>query len=75
MTTKASSLTKREIEVLNLVRQGMTNKEVACLLSIKPVTVEFHLGNIYRKLGALTRMSAVLLAEKKGIFEAMEIHR
>jgi NarL family two-component system response regulator LiaR len=42
-------LTIREMEVLDLVRQGMCRKEIADVLCVSLQTVKFHMGNIYRK--------------------------
>lgn len=43
-------LSKREVEVLELISQGCTNKEIEQALKIKDATVHTHLGNIYSKL-------------------------
>jgi DNA-binding NarL/FixJ family response regulator len=50
-----SVLTCREFDIVQLVRNRMTNKEVACLLGIEESTVKFHLGNIFGKLNISTR--------------------
>jgi DNA-binding CsgD family transcriptional regulator len=55
-------LTKRETELLTLVRQGLTNREIAEQLVITPGTVRAHLENIYEKLGVHTRTAAVARA-------------
>ncbi len=44
-------LTAREIELLNLVAEGLTNDQIAQRLALSPRTVERHLSNIYTKLG------------------------
>jgi DNA-binding NarL/FixJ family response regulator len=44
------------------LRRGLLNKEIASGLGISRGTVSFHLGNIYRKLGARSRVLAALLA-------------
>lgn len=44
-------LTAKEVQVAVAAADGLTNAEVAMLLVVTPRTVEFHLGNIYRKLG------------------------
>jgi DNA-binding CsgD family transcriptional regulator len=50
-TESASSrLTPHELQVALLVTQGMTNREVAAALFLSPKTIEYHLGQIYRKL-------------------------
>jgi HD-GYP domain-containing protein (c-di-GMP phosphodiesterase class II) len=58
----ATELSQREIEVLRLVARGLSNKQVAKLLSISPRTVEHHLQHIYDKTGASTRAGATLFA-------------
>lgn len=52
-------LTKREIEVLHLVAQGLTDAKIAELLSISPRTVNSHLRNTYSKLGITSRYAAI----------------
>lgn len=50
-----SALTCREGDIVQLARQRLTNKEIACLLKIEESTVKFHLGNIFGKLNISTR--------------------
>jgi DNA-binding CsgD family transcriptional regulator len=57
--TLDTTLTAREQEVLELVREGKTNAEVAASLWISPGTVRRHLENVYAKLGVHTRTGAV----------------
>lgn len=52
-------LTRRECEVLWWVAEGKANGEIAVILGIATVTVEYHLTSIYRKLGVENRMAAV----------------
>ena len=56
------SLTRREREVLRLVADGLSNREVAGKLFISEVTVKVHLRHIYEKLGVRNRMEAALHA-------------
>ena len=60
-------LSQREIEVLQLLAQGMRNKEIAAKLFISPETVKKHLNNIYGKLNISNRRQAVDKAETLGI--------
>jgi DNA-binding CsgD family transcriptional regulator len=60
-------LSKREIEVLRLVSGGETSKEVAARLFVSRRTVEFHLANIYEKLGVKNRLQAFLCAARLGL--------
>ena len=48
-------LTLRELDIVQLVRQRLSNKEIACLLGVEESTVKFHLGNIFCKLNIGTR--------------------
>lgn len=54
------TLTKREYEVLHLLSVGRQNKEIATELNITNSTVEKHLTNAYRKVGAENRTEAVI---------------
>lgn len=55
-------LSQREAQMLQLIASGMSNKSVADTLSISEVTVKFHLGNLFRKLGCNKRAEAVRAA-------------
>jgi DNA-binding CsgD family transcriptional regulator len=57
-----ASLTIREREVLALVINGLTNKEIAQRLSLSERTINFHLNNVYSKLHVSTRTEAVVHA-------------
>ena len=61
------SLTPREIEVLELVAEGLSNKAVAARLGISDQTVKFHLTSITGKLGAMNRTDAVRRAVRRGL--------
>jgi DNA-binding NarL/FixJ family response regulator len=61
------SLTPREIDVLELVAQGLSNKAVAARLGISDQTVKFHLTSLSGKLGALNRTDAVRRAVRRGL--------
>ena len=56
-----------ELEVLNLLSDGITNKEIASRLGITEHTIKFHVNAILGKLGAETRTEAVVHAAKLGI--------
>ena len=60
--TYADGLTAREVEVLRLVAQGMTNEQVAEQLVISPRTVNTHLTSIFGKIGVSTRSAATRYA-------------
>ena len=55
-------LTAREVEVLRLVAQGLTDRQIAEQLIISPRTVNTHLTSIYNKLGVDTRAAATRFA-------------
>ena len=57
------SLTPQELQVALTVAQGRTNREAAAALFLSPKTVEFHLGNTYRKLGVRSRAELVRRVE------------
>ncbi|MFQ5813537.1 MAG: LuxR C-terminal-related transcriptional regulator [Anaerolineae bacterium] len=63
------SLTPREQEVLKLVCDGLSNKEIAQRLLLSVRTVENHLANIYSKLGVRSRTEAAVLALQRGWYE------
>jgi two-component system NarL family response regulator len=60
-------LSERELAVLRLVAQGMSNLEIATALSISESTVKSHLNRILSKLGVSDRTQAVIIAVKRGI--------
>jgi DNA-binding NarL/FixJ family response regulator len=60
-------LTARELEVLQLIRDGHRNKQVADQLAIAETTVNFHIKNIVDKLGANDRTHAVTIALRRGL--------
>lgn len=57
-----NKVTAREAEILRLVVQGKSNKEIGRLLGLNEVTVKGHLRNAYRKIGAGNRADAVRIA-------------
>ena len=62
-----SDLTPRELEILQLILVGYTNKAIAAEMNISEKTVEFHLDNIYTKIGVRTRVMAGIWALQHGI--------
>jgi len=60
-------LTARELEVLVLMARGLNNGEIGGELFISRSTVNFHIGNIVRKLGVETRSEALVAAAKHGL--------
>ena len=60
-------LTDREMQVLELLAEGLSNKGIGARLGISDQTVKFHVGSIAGKLGAHTRTEAVRLAVRRGL--------
>lgn len=69
ITTSPEALSEREIEVLNLMAKGVSNKDIADQLSITQSTVKTHITSIFQKLNVTTRTEAVTTALKKGIIQ------
>jgi DNA-binding NarL/FixJ family response regulator len=65
-----STVTEREVEVLELLSQGLGNKEMARELLVSEATVKSHLSHIYTKLGVDTRAGAVAAAIERRIIRA-----
>ena len=61
------TLTAREIEVLQLISQGLRNKEVGAMLGITEGTVQIHVKNIFAKLSVNDRTAAVQVAVRRGL--------
>lgn len=62
-----SLLSPREIEILELVGKGLTNREISDVLSLSRLTVECHVKNIYKKLAVSSRTQAVFEARTHGL--------
>ena len=60
-------LTRREIEVLDLISEGLRNKDIAVMLGISNETVQVHVKNIFAKLDVEDRTAAVHVALRRGI--------
>jgi DNA-binding NarL/FixJ family response regulator len=63
-------LTKREVEILQLVAEGYSNSQLAKMLWVTEQTVKFHLSNIYRKLDVANRTEASRWAQLHGLLNA-----
>ena len=61
------ALTAREVQVLELLAEGLPNKAIAARLGISDQTVKFHVAAISGKLGAHNRTEAVRLAVRRGL--------
>jgi len=62
-------LTGRELQVLRMLMQGMSNKEIARRIGISPKTVSVHRSNMMMKLGVGSAIELVRYAEKKGLLD------
>ena len=60
-------LTPKEIEIIELIAQGLRNREIASTLGIKNRTVDFHVSNILSKLDVKSRLEAVLVYTKDNV--------
>ena len=60
-------LTSREIQVLELLAEGLSNKAIAARLGISDQTVKFHVASLSGKLGAVNRTDAVRRAVRRGL--------
>ena len=67
--TTLIDLTQHEVEIIQLVLEGHTNKAIAAEIFISEKTVEFHLDNIYTKVGVHTRLMAGIWAMQHRIRE------
>jgi DNA-binding NarL/FixJ family response regulator len=64
--SRAPRLSPREREVLALLVEGRSNKEIAAELKVTERTVKFHVTAIFNKLGAENRAQAVTIAHQRG---------
>jgi DNA-binding NarL/FixJ family response regulator len=63
-------LTPREAEVLGLLAQGRTNRQIGSALYISEKTASVHVSNLVAKLGASGRTEAVAIAAQRGLLSA-----
>ena len=67
ISDNGADLTRREVEILQLVSEGHSNSQVARMLWVTEQTVKFHLSNIYRKLNVANRTEASRWAQLHGL--------
>jgi DNA-binding NarL/FixJ family response regulator len=63
------ALSEREVEVLQQIAEGKTNREIASQLIVAPGTIKAHTASIYRKLDAKNRTEAVAIARQMNILK------
>lgn len=68
--TPAFSISVRERDVLQLIRNGKTNAEIAQILYLSPFTVKSHVKNIFKKLNTTSRSQAVAVALAHGLIDS-----
>lgn len=66
-----TTLTSREQQVLRLVADGLTNKEIAGRLILSENTVKIHIASLFNKLGVDPRARAVAMAAREGILDGI----
>jgi DNA-binding NarL/FixJ family response regulator len=64
---RSESITGRELNVLELLARGKSNKEIGVSLNISETTVKSHLHSIFRKLNVLSRTEAITVASRRGL--------
>ena len=65
-----AKLTPREIEVLQLISEGLTTRQMAGRLTMSQRTVESHISKLYRKMSVRSRVQAVAKASELGLLDA-----
>ena len=65
----SEALTDRELDVLKLLAQGKTNKEIGATLFVSEFTIKGHLRSIFNKLNVLSRTEAVTAANRRGLVQ------
>lgn len=64
---KGKTLTNRQAQVLDLVAQGMSNKQIAYEMGVSEATVKLHINALLRSIGVTNRTQAVVTAQKMGL--------
>ena len=65
--SKGKNLTARQLQVLGLVAQGMSNKQIAYEIGVSEATVKLHINALLRSVGATNRTQALIMAQKMGL--------
>ena len=64
----AQKLSRRELQVIEGLSKGKSNKEIARDLDLQEPTIKLHVKTLYRKIGAANRTQAALIAKEEGLF-------
>jgi DNA-binding NarL/FixJ family response regulator len=67
------AMTRRERQVLALIAQGLSTRQIASRLKVSERTVESHIGNLYQKLGVRTRVQALYRAAGLGLVDITQV--
>lgn len=73
MFEKPVHLTPTEIRVLSLISEGYSSRSVSEILTVSKRTIDFHLANVYDKLGVHNRVQALFVAGKLGLLNKEDI--
>ncbi len=71
--TKRKGLTQRELEVLQLIVRGCSNKEIAQKLFVAEVTIKLHVTHVLEKLGVTDRTQAAIVAMQRGFVTGLDV--
>ena len=66
------ALTPRELEILALIDEGQTAKEMADALFVSKRTIDFHIGNLFQELNVHNRIQALKAARKQGLLTGID---
>ena len=69
----SESLTGREVNVLELLAKGWSNKEIGANLCISETTVKSHLRSVFTKLNVLSRTEAITVANRRGLIRLWQL--
>jgi DNA-binding NarL/FixJ family response regulator len=71
---RAASLTSRQRQVLSLIAQGRTNKEISCDMQLAEGTIKVHVSSVFHALHVNNRANAVQVAKRLGVFTKFPDH-
>lgn len=72
LASAATDLTSRQVEILAMLCEGLSNKEIALRLGLALITVKMHVSAIFRSLGVVNRTQAALAARRLGLHDGQE---